>query len=134
MSLDQLRAYCAEMKRIQEEYDSTSARKTELGEQLDELRLRKIPELMESMEIKNATYEGIGRVQLATDLYASTKAGQKEQAMVWLRDCGYADMITETYNATSLKALFRRQIAEGIEIPEEIFSVQPFIRASIVKA
>jgi hypothetical protein len=43
-------------------------------------------------------------------------------------------MITETYNASSLKALFRRMISEGVDIPDDIFNVQPFIRASIVKA
>lgn len=134
MSMDQLRSYCAEMKKLQEEYDATSAKKTALGEKLDDLRLRKIPELMASMEIKNATYEGIGRVQLASDLYASTKEGKKQDAMQWLRDTGYEDMISETYNATSLKALFRRQLVEGVEIPEDIFNVQPFTRASIVKA
>jgi hypothetical protein len=43
-------------------------------------------------------------------------------------------MIVETYNASSLKALFRRMIADGAEIPDEVFNVTPFIRASIVKA
>jgi hypothetical protein len=54
--------------------------------------------------------------------------------MQWLRDCGYEGMVTETYNASSLKALFRRQMAEGVLPPDEIFSVTPFIRASIVKS
>ena len=87
-----------------------------------------------SLELKNATFDGLGRVQLASDLYASTREGKKEAAIQWLRDCGYENMVTETYNASSLKALFRRQIAEGVEIPDDLFNVSPFIRASIVKA
>jgi len=89
---------------------------------------------MESLEVKNATFEGVGRVQLASDLYASTREGKKDTAMRWLRDCGYEGMITETYNASSLKALLRRLMVEGAEIPDDIFNVTPFIRASVVKA
>jgi hypothetical protein len=134
MEMKDLRELCAEMKDLQ-------AREAELKDQLscitkalDELRLNKIPEAMMGLEIKNATFVGVGRVQLASDLYASTREGMKARAMDWLRDCGYEDMISETYNANSLKALFRRQLEEGVEIPQEIFNVTPFIRASIVKA
>jgi len=54
--------------------------------------------------------------------------------MQWLRDCGYEGMITETYNASSLKALLRRMLVEGVDIPDDIFNVAPFVRASIIKA
>lgn len=43
-------------------------------------------------------------------------------------------MIKETYNSSSIKALFRRMIKEGTMPPEEIFNISPFVRASIVKA
>ena len=122
------------MKELQDRKAVMDTEVTELNKAIDELRLRKIPAMMEELEVKNATFEGLGRVQLATDLYASTKEGQKEAAIQWLRDLGYENMVTETYNATSLKALFRRQLEQGIEIPDEIFNVNPFIRASIVKA
>lgn len=134
MSMQDLRALCARMKDLQDRKAVVDAEASDLGQQIDELRLKKIPELMESLEVKNATFEGLGRVQLASDLYASTREGKKEAAMQWLRDCGYENMITETYNASSLKALFRRQMVEGVEIPDDIFNVHPFIRASIVKA
>lgn len=131
--MPQLRAKCLEMRQLQ-------ARKEELEElvkatnaQLDALRLRVIPDLMAELECKTATFPGIGRVQLAGDLHCSTVAGQKDAAMQWLRDCGYADMIQETYNASSMKALVRRLIEEGAEIPE-FMNINPFTRASIVKA
>jgi hypothetical protein len=122
------------MKDLQAQKDALEEQVSDVNRQLDELRLKKIPELMESLGIRNTTFEGIGRVQLAADLYASTREGKKQEAMQWLRDCGYEGMITETYNASSLKALFRRQMAEGTDIPDEIFNVAPFVRASIVKA
>lgn len=134
MSMDQLRGYCVRMKELQAEKDRLDDALSEINKELDTIRTKKIPELMESMELRNVTIEGLGRVQLAADIYASTREGQKEKAMEWLRDCGYEGMITETYNASSLKALFRRMLADGGDIPNDIFNVQPFIRASIVKA
>lgn len=133
MSMDQLKELCAQMKDIQEKKDVVEEQLKAINADLDELRLKKIPELMESMDCKNATFTGLGRVQLASDLYCSTKAGQKDQAMQWLRDCGYENMISETYNATSMKALIRRLIVDGTDVPE-FLSVTPFMRASIVKA
>ena len=129
-----LRELCVQMKGLQNKALELKAAAAEVKIPLDDLRLRKIPELMQHLEVKTATFQGLGRVQTAPDLYASTKKGKKPDAMQWLRDCGYEGMISETYNASSLKALFRRQLAEGADIPDEIFNVTPFIRASIVKA
>lgn len=134
MSMDELRGFCARMKELQAKKDDLEAQLSDINKELDVIRTKKIPELMESMELRNVTIEGLGRVQLAADIYASTREGQKEAAMTWLRDCGYENMITETYNASSLKALFRRLMVDGADIPEDIFNVQPFLRASIVKA
>ena len=134
MSMDDLRAHCARMKELQAAKDDLESQLTIINKELDVIRTKKIPELMESMELRNVTIEGLGRVQLAADIYASTREGQKEAAMNWLRDLGYEGMITETYNASSLKALFRRLMVDGADIPEDIFSVTPFMRASIVKA
>ena len=133
MHMDQLREYAARFKELQGRKDRLEDDLKTINQELDLLRLVKIPELMESLQVKNATFDGVGRVQLAADLYASTREGKKDAAMQWLRDCGYENMITETYNASSLKALFRRQLAEGVDIPDDIFNVQPFIRASVVK-
>lgn len=134
MSMEALRDHCARMRLLQQQKETLEGHLSDVNKELDEIRTKKIPELMESMELRNVTIEGVGRVQLAADIYASTREGQKEAAMTWLRDCGYENMITETYNASSLKALFRRLLAEGADIPDDVFNVQPFIRASIVKA
>lgn len=134
MSMDHLRSLCVIMKDMQAQKEKLEEELSTINKSIDIIRTKDIPELMESLGLKNATFDGIGRVQLAADLYASTREGKREAAMQWLRDCGYDDMIIETYNASSLKALFRRQIAAGAEIPDDIFNVHPFIRASVVKA
>lgn len=134
MDMTTLRTMCARMKDLQDRKTALEDSLTEINKELDKIRTKEIPEAMEALELRNATFEGLGRVQLATDLYASTKEGKKEAAIQWLQDCGYENMIVETYNASSLKALFRRMIADGAEIPDDVFNVSPFIRASIVKA
>jgi len=134
MSMNQLRVLCTQMRQLEDRKAILEEELSGVNKSLDAIRLGEIPTLMESLGVKNATFDGLGRVQLASDLYASTREGQKGAAMQWLRDCGYEEMITETYNASSLKALFRRQLKEGVEIPDTIFNVSPFVRASIVKA
>lgn len=134
MSMDQLRTLCVELKALQASKATVEEHLSDLNKQIDALTRGKIPELMASLELRNATFEGIGRVQLAEDIFASTREGQKDAAMQWLRDLGYDGMISETYNASSLKALFRRMLAQGVEIPDEVFNVTPFTRASVVKA
>ncbi|MFZ2287594.1 MAG: hypothetical protein WAV93_11465 [Bacteroidales bacterium] len=131
--LSTLRELCIKMQSLQEQKAVLDEQSTELTKALDDIRLKQIPEMMDQLEVKNATFPGIGRVQLAADLYCSTKAGQKDAAITWLRDCGYEGMVTEGYNASSLKALVRRFIEDGTEVPE-FLNITPFIRASIVKA
>lgn len=133
LGMEDLRAVCARMVVVQTQKAALEEQLAEVNKEFDRIRLNEIPQMMESLGVKNATFAGLGRVQTATDLYASTREGQKIAAMQWLRDCGYGDMITETYNASSIKAIFRAMIKEGAMPPDDIFSVTPFVRASIVK-
>ncbi len=131
--LNTLRELCAKMQGLQTEKETLEESLKTTNAAIDDLRLKQIPEMMDQIEVRNATFPGIGRIQLAADLYCSTKAGQKDAAMQWLRDMEMDGMISETYNASSMKALVRRLIEQGAEIPD-CLNVSPFIRASIVKA
>lgn len=128
--MSSLRELCQRMKALQEQKAALDEQSTALNTQLDELRLKLIPEMMDALELRNASFVGIGRVALSPDLYCSTRAGRKDEVMQWLRDQELGGMITETYNAGSLKALVRRLIVDGTEFPE-FLNVLPFIRASI---
>ncbi|CAB4168799.1 hypothetical protein UFOVP580_49 [uncultured Caudovirales phage] len=133
-SMESLRNLCVEMKALQNKAAALKDQATEVRIPLDNLRMKQIPEMMESLQLKTATFAGLGRVQVAPDLRASTRKGMKPAAMQWLRDQELDGMISETYNATSMKALLRRMIVDGVDIPDDIFNVTPFSRASIVKA
>lgn len=133
MTILDLRSLCEQMRTVEKNKADLEEQLKHVNKAYDDLRLRQIPEAMQALGIKNTTFEGLGRVQLANDLYATTRKGKKLKGIQWLRDCGYDGMIQEGYNASSLKALIRRMIEEGTEIPDDIFNITPFIRATIVK-
>lgn len=107
---------------------------TNLGKVFDSLRLTKIPEKMDEQGISGAKFEGLGRLTLTSDVHASIKAGMKPQAQEWLDDHGHSDLVQETVNSSSLKALAKVYIKQGENLPEEFFNVSPITRANITKA
>lgn len=107
--------------------------KTNLQKKYDALRLNLVPSAMDDDGVSNITVEGIGRVGLTGDIYASIPADKKPEAWKWLRDNNH-DIIKETINAGTLKATLKAIIKAGEEeIPEGLFKITPFTRASITK-
>jgi len=133
MSEDKLKALVKEMADVRAQLDRLSLEKTELEKRYDRLRLGEIPELMDDMGVPNITYEGIGRVALTADVYASIPAPNREAAYAWLRDHNHGGVIKDTVNAGTLKALMKVLMKRGTIIPGDIFKVTPFSRASITK-
>lgn len=106
----------------------------ESGRLYDYLRLALVPERFEEDGISNMKVDGVGRVQLAGDLYAGIIKGSEEKAFEWLGDNGRGDLVKQTVNNSSIKAVLKKMLADGEEIPAELFKAEPFTRASIVKA
>jgi len=113
--------------------EEQEAKLKEINKHLDYLRLVKIPSKMEEEGVENMKVEGIGRVQLASDMYVGIQSGRQEEAYQWLSDTGRGDLIKNAVNPSTLKAALKDAIRKGEEVPEEIFRVSPFTRASIVK-
>ncbi len=107
-------------------YDSINA-------EFDQIRKKTLPDLMAAEDVRTITLDGIGRVQLAGDCYASIPAEQQEAAFEWLRGNNYGDLIKETVHSATLKAWAKEGLAAGRELPEGVFKVEPYVRASIVK-
>lgn len=127
------------------------------------LRKQVLPPVMEDLEVENVKVAGVGRVELRPDMFVSTIKGgstmlppldENDEPIVgpldengeptrenwepgnlneWLARQGAADLITETVNASSLKALLRRKIKDGVEIPAELVKISPYTYAAIVK-
>lgn len=99
----------------------------------DDIRINIIPAVMEADGIKTATFVDVGRVSITADIYASIVADKKEDAYAWLEEEGLGDLIQETINASSLKATLKDRLKTGGDIPQELFKVTPYSRASITK-
>lgn len=121
-----------EMRTLMDQKDSLMEELSGVNKRLDEIRLRLIPEAMAEADIRSITFEELGRVQLAMDLYASIK--DKEAGYAWLAEHGYDGLIQPYVQPSTLKASLKAAIKEGQCFPEELFTITPFTRASIVKA
>lgn len=63
------------------------------------------------------------RVTRTARTYASIVNEQKEAAFLWLRENGLEALIQETVNASSLSGAAKERMAEGHELPEDLFKV-----------
>jgi hypothetical protein len=130
--IDSLKIACQMLCECEDEIEKIELTLKDQKTRRDALRLKTIPDLLEEEGLKNATFEGIGRVQVTSDLQCTTKAGKKMDAIQWLQDSGYVDMVREDYNAISMKALIRRMLVDGADIPE-FLNVHTFQRASVTR-
>jgi len=121
------------MADIRAKLDILKEEKATLEKEYDRLRLGEIPECMDAEGIGNITLEGIGRITLTSDVYASIPATMREDAYDWLDANGHGGIIKPTVNAGTLKALIKKMMKDGVQIPPELFKVTPYTRASITK-
>lgn len=122
------------MKIVRGDLDAADAVKKALQKRFDFLRLQAIPTAMEDEGLTNFNLEGVGRVGLTSDIYASIASGKKQEAFKWLEDNQHGDLIQPTVNASSLKAAIKQIMKKGEEtLPEDIFKVTPFSRAAITE-
>jgi hypothetical protein len=83
--------------------------------------------------MEQLTVEGIGRVNIRTDIYCSTKKGMGIDLKEWMKGHEMEDIITDVINASTLKAWVKEQMKAGNEIPEELLNITPYDRAVITK-
>ena len=129
--MNELKVMCERMRILQREKEELEETLKGINASLDDLRLRAIPEWMAENDIRTATFDGIGRVQLAMDCYATII--DKQAGYDWLKEHGYEGLVTEYIQPSTFKAAVKEALKSGQSFPEELFKVQPFTRASIVK-
>ena len=127
MSLNEL---IKEMSNIKSRLDDVSAEKTLLQKQFDVLRHQYVPEAMIDQDVSTIKIEGVGRVHLTSDLKISIKAARRQDAYQWLMENGYGDLITDTVNASTLKAAAKGWIERGdVNVPTDLFNYHPMTSA-----
>lgn len=92
-----------------------------------------VPARMEDEGMEQLTVEGIGRVNIRTDIYCSTKEGMGIDLKEWMKEHDMEDIITDVINASTLKAWVKEQMKAGNDVPEELLNIVPYDRAVITK-
>lgn len=131
--LMQLTLLAKRMRQLDEIHTALDVVRKTLNAEYDHIKLKALPDLMNELELRTFTVEGAGRVQIGGDVYASISADQKDGAYQWLRDNNYGDLIVETVNASTLKAWCKEGLEQGRDMPEELFKITPYTRATLVK-
>jgi hypothetical protein len=122
-----------EMNDVRKQKESLEETLKEVNETFDFLRITKIPTVMNDENIDRISVKGVGRVSITADMHVSIKADKKDDFYQWLRDNGRTDLISETVNASTLKASVKKMFKEGEIPPEDLLNISPFERASITK-
>ena len=91
-----------------------------------------LPEKMDEQGIQNVKIDGVGRISLRGEVYASILAENRDVAYNWLRETGRAALITNTVNPSSLKAAAKEWLKNGEEIPEFI-KITPVTVATLTR-
>lgn len=103
--------------------------KSHMGKMYDRLRFAVTPKLLDDSGMSSARVDGVGTIIVEDDI--RLKVLDREAEFNWLMDIGSGDIIQETVNAGTLKALVRRKIKAGEVVPTDVFEVVPFSRTKI---
>jgi hypothetical protein len=125
---------------LSKKFATLRARKEDVEEELSDINseleyLAKvaIPETFTDQGLKNMNIDGVGRISLRADIYASVKSGMKETAYTWLSDIGAGDLIQDSVPPSTLKAFLKTRLKAGEDIPEDLFNVTPYQQATLTK-
>ena len=122
-----------QMGAVQVEKEKADDLSKAVGREFDWLRLNAIPAKMDEEGVANIKVTGLGQVKLTGDMYVSVLAENRPAVYEFFRDHNRGNIITESINASTLKATVKDMFKKGEEIPEYIIKVTPFTRASITR-
>lgn len=93
-----------------------------IGEKISSLQAALLDQFAD-LGMQNANVDGL-TVYVRTDRYVSKKGeASTEQVCEALRACGLGYMVSDGYNAASLKSKVKEFQEEGIEVPESLASL-----------
>ena len=124
----------AEYKAIKEALEEAGEVKTILQKISDSYSKHILPARMEEEGIETVRIEGVGRLQTKSDIYCSCPAPNREALQDWLVDHGHGSLISQSVNASTLKAFIKEQMKEGNPVPDDLLNIEPYNMAVIVKA
>lgn len=129
----QIQELAAELRKLKDIKDSMEDSLKDVNKSIELLTKQVIPEKMDEQGISNVSFGDIGRISLRGEVYASILAENREAAYQWLRDTGRASLISNTVNASTLKAACKEWLKNGEEIPDSLIKVTPVTVAVLTR-
>ena len=129
--VSELAALIADWK---ETLDLADKVKKEMQKAYDFVTISIVPDRMDDEGIETLKVAGVGRLQASSDIRCSVPAVNREALEYWLRENGHGELVKSSVNSSSLKAFVKEQMREDGNYPKELLKIEPFSRATVVKA
>lgn len=121
-----------ELARLKDQKDDLDNQVKTLNLRIEAITKQELPEAMDADGVSNIKLDGVGRISLRGEVYASIKKEDQPAAYEWLRHTGRGSLITETVNASSLKAAAKSWLKAGDVVPDFI-RIQPITVAVLTR-
>ena len=92
-----------------------------LEDTLNDLKTNVVPAAFEREHVTSFNTANGYRVTTSVAVRASIRADMKADAYAWLQQHGLGDIITPTVNASTLSAVAKKMMGDGIELDERFF-------------
>lgn len=129
-----LQELARELSSLKSTKDKIEEELSAVNKRIEILARQEIPEAMDEAGVQNVKFEGIGKIYLKGDVFASIPAESRDAAYEWLELTGRGSLIKPTVNSSSLKAAVKEWISQGEEIPEELIRVTPYTQAVLTRS
>lgn len=122
-----------ELRRLKDKKDELAEQEKIINIRIDEITKRELPEAMDAEGISNIKVENAGKVSLRGEVYAAIPAEARDAAYEWLRENGKGSLITETVNASTLKAAAKDWLKQGMDVPADLIKITPVTVAVLTR-
>lgn len=129
-----LQELARELSTLKTEKDKIEETLSAINKRIEILARQEIPEAMDEAGVQDVKFEGIGKIYLKGDVFASIPAEARDAAYEWLDATGRGSLVKPTVNSSSLKAAVKEWISQGEEIPEELIKVTPYTQAVLTRS
>lgn len=129
-----LQELARELSNLKTQKDRIEEDLSAINKRIEILARQEIPEAMDEAGVQNVKFEGIGKIYLKGDVFASIPAESRDAAYEWLELTGRGSLIKPTVNSSSLKAAVKEWISQGDEIPEDLIKVTPYTQAVLTRS
>jgi hypothetical protein len=128
-----LETLAAAMRVMKDRHEDLKASASSVWEVYEKLSMRIVPPVMQDSGIRTMKIDGVGRLQLG-EVFNAKIVADKQTGYEWLRANGLGDLITETVNASSLKASLKDWLKKGkASPPEDIIEINVLPQATVVR-